>query len=162
GPYQFPEKLIPVIILNALEGRTLPIYGDGKNVRDWIYVDDHSSALEAVFTKGKAGEVYNIGADEEMENIEIVKLICSILDELKPAASPYSELIEFVKDRPGHDKRYAIDSSKIHKELGWSPDRNFEDALRDTVEWYLRSVDWCDRVRSGEYRSYYADNYGKR
>ncbi len=162
GPYQLPEKLLPLMILNAVEGKPLPIYGDGKNVRDWIYVEDHCRALDMVFHEGALGRVYNIGADSEWKNIELVELLCGILDELRPGEKPYSSLIEFVKDRPGHDRRYAIDSSRIRKELGWEPLRSFEEALRETIEWYLENLDWCEMVRSGEYLEYYNKNYARR
>ena len=163
GPYQFPEKLIPVIILNALEGKPLPIYGDGLNVRDWIYVTDHCVALDAVLRKGTPGRVYNIGADCEKTNIELVELLCSALDELRPGKKPYSSLMEFVKDRPGHDRRYAIDSTRIKEELGWAPEHTkehgFDKALKETVLWYLDNLEWCEKVRSGEYLEYYDKNY---
>lgn len=153
GPYQFPEKLIPHIILTALEERPLPVYGDGGNVRDWIHVEDHCDALLAVIERGKPGETYAIGADGERTNIEVVRTICSVLDELRPRENgSYSDLISFVKDRPGHDRRYAIDSSKIRRELGWAPRVSFEDGIRKTVEWYLERSDWTSAVLSGEYR----------
>ena len=160
GPYQFPEKLIPVVILNAVEGKPIPVYGEGKNVRDWLYVDDHCKALDVVMHKGIPGETYNIGGDTEWTNIELVRRICSILDELKPRpAPPYSSLIKFVTDRPGHDLRYSIDASKIRRELGWSPESPFEEALKETVEWYLSNNDWINCVKSGEYTAYYKRNY---
>jgi dTDP-glucose 4,6-dehydratase len=164
GPFQFPEKLIPLMILNAVEGKNLPVYGDGRNVRDWLYVSDHSEALDVVVHRGRPGETYNIGANNERMNIDIVKLICSVLDELLPESPyvPHSSLIEFVTDRPGHDRRYAIDSSKIRRELGWEPRHGFETGLRDTVKWYLENRPWCDNVRKGEYMEYYERNYMKR
>ncbi len=155
GPYQFPEKLIPLMIINALSGKSLPVYGDGKNVRDWIYVIDHNRAVELALEKGKPGEVYNVGASREMQNIEIVKLILEILG--KPES-----LIKFVADRPGHDRRYAIDSAKIRSELGWEPEYEFEDAIRRTVEWYLENKDWWQRIISGEYQNYYKTLYENR
>lgn len=153
GPYQFPEKLIPLMIINCLNNKKLPIYGDGLNVRDWIYVIDHNRAVELVFEKGRAGEVYNIGASREMKNIEIVKLILKKLNKSE-------DLIEFVKDRPGHDRRYAIDSSKIQNELGWNPSYEFEAALDFTIEWYLKNKNWWERIISGEYLNYYKAQYG--
>jgi dTDP-glucose 4,6-dehydratase len=153
GPYQFPEKLIPLMILNSMNNKKLPVYGDGLNVRDWIYVSDHNRAVETVLEKGKPGEVYNIGASREMKNIEIIKLILNILG--KP-----EDLIEFVTDRPGHDRRYAIDSSKIRMELGWKPVDNFDDAIRKTVEWYLGNRIWWEHILSGEYQKYYHLQYG--
>lgn len=154
GPRQFPEKLIPLIIHNALAGKPLPIYGDGKNVRDWLYVEDHCSALYSVMTKGKLGETYNIGGNCEMQNIEIVRAVCSILDEFrpKPYGGKYDSQITFVKDRPGHDKRYAIDASKIKKELGWEPKETFETGIRKTVEWYLENTEWVNNIISGKYQ----------
>ena len=162
GPYQFPEKLIPLMIMNALEGKHLPVYGDGKNVRDWLYVDDHCSGIDAVLHGGRLGETYNIGGNNEWENINIVNLICDILDELVPSSkfAPHSSLIKFVKDRPGHDRRYAIDASKIKEELGWEPEYTFERGIRETIKWYLDNEDWCGRVRSGDYRDYYKQQYG--
>jgi dTDP-glucose 4,6-dehydratase len=160
GPYQFPEKLIPLVILNALEGKPLPIYGDGKNIRDWLYVEDHCSGIEAVLLRGRVGEVYNIGGNNEWTNIDIVNLICDRLDQLKPGPQPYRELISFVRDRPGHDRRYAIDSSKMKSELGWSPAHRFETGIEATLTWYLNNLIWCDRVRSGAYREYLATQYG--
>ncbi|MGR6836682.1 dTDP-glucose 4,6-dehydratase [Syntrophomonas erecta] len=154
GPYQFPEKLIPLIILNALEGKNLPIYGDGLNIRDWLYVGDHCSAITAVLTKGKPGEVYNIGGNNEKTNLEVVETICNLLDELKPSnkISSYKEQIIFVKDRPGHDKRYAIDAEKIKRELGWSPRETFASGMKKTVQWYLNNPEWCRQVQDGSYR----------
>lgn len=152
GAMQFPEKLIPLMILNALEDKSLPVYGDGLNVRDWIHVDDHNSAVWAVYTKGKKGEVYNIGASSEQNNITVVKSILNILG--KPES-----LIAYVNDRPGHDRRYAIDATKIRTELGWQPTITFEQGLRSTIEWYCNNMNWCNNVRSGEYRNYYEKHY---
>lgn len=155
GPLQFPEKLIPLMILNAIQNKKLPVYGDGMNIRDWIYVIDHNKAVELVFEKGKIGEVYNIGASNELPNIEIVKVILKNLNKSE-------ELIQFVKDRPGHDKRYAIDSSKIQNELKWKPEFNFESAIVNTIEWYLKNKKWWERIISGEYQSYYNKQYSDR
>ncbi len=160
GPYHFPEKLIPHVILNALEAKSLPIYGDGSQIRDWLYVDDHARALYSVVTEGVVGETYNIGGHNEKKNIEVVQTLCELLDELVPAKNnkstshltSYSELITFVKDRPGHDVRYAIDASKIERELGWKPQETFETGIRKTVEWYLNNDNWWKRVLSGEYQ----------
>lgn len=153
GPFQFPEKLIPLMIINTLNNKNLPVYGDGMNVRDWIYVIDHNRAVEAVFENGKDGEVYNIGARTEMPNIEIVKLILRELGKTE-------DMIEYVKDRPGHDRRYAIDSTKIEGELGWNPKFNFEDAVSQTIKWYLDNKIWWKRIISGEYQNYYQTQYG--
>lgn len=142
GPYQFPEKLVPVIILNALAGKELPIYGDGSNVRDWLYVDDHADALMLALEKGKIGRSYNIGGENERTNLELVRAICAILDEVRPANHPHAELITFVTDRPGHDARYAIDPARIRSELGWQPSISVEDGLRKTVQWYLENETW--------------------
>jgi len=155
GPLQFPEKLIPLMILNAIQNKKLPVYGDGMNIRDWIYVIDHNKAVELVFEKGKIGEVYNIGASNELPNIEIVKVILKNLNKSE-------ELIQFVKDRPGHDKRYAIDSGKIQNELKWKPEFNFESAIVNTIEWYLKNKKWWERIISGEYQSYYNKQYSDR
>lgn len=156
GPYHFPEKLIPHVILNALDGKPLPIYGDGLQVRDWLYVEDHARALYKVLTEGVPGETYNIGGHNEKANIDVVKNICALLEELKPEKpsniTKYEELITFVKDRPGHDLRYAIDASKISNELGWVPEENFESGLRKTVVWYLENRDWWERVLNGDYK----------
>nr|WP_283102755.1 dTDP-glucose 4,6-dehydratase [Shewanella abyssi] len=162
GPYHFPEKLIPHVILNALSAKSLPVYGDGSQIRDWLYVEDHARALYKVVTEGKVGETYNIGGHNEKKNIEVVHTLCAILDELKPisnnpafSSSPmihYNELITFVTDRPGHDVRYAIDASKIERELGWVPEESFETGIRKTVEWYLNNDNWWKRVLSGEYQ----------
>tara|TARA_B100000745_G_scaffold160725_1_gene105144 strand:+ start:90 stop:1169 length:1080 start_codon:yes stop_codon:yes gene_type:complete len=156
GPYQFPEKLIPLIILNALEGKDLPIYGDGKQIRDWLYVEDHAKALLHVALRGEIGETYNIGGHNEMQNIEVVKTVCSILDELVPCKhnniTKYEELITYVIDRAGHDTRYAIDATKIANELGWQPDETFTTGIKKTVHWYLDNDIWCDRVKDGTYQ----------
>jgi dTDP-glucose 4,6-dehydratase len=154
GPYHFPEKLIPLVILNALDGKDLPIYGKGDQIRDWLYVEDHARALYKIVTQGAVGETYNIGGHNEKQNIEVVKTICNILDELRPRkdAQSYDRLIKFVKDRPGHDLRYAIDASKIAKELNWTPKESFESGIRKTVEWYLDNLDWCRRVQDGSYQ----------
>lgn len=154
GPYHFPEKLIPLVILNALDAKPLPVYGNGQQIRDWLYVEDHARALYKVVTEGVVGETYNVGGHNEKQNIEVVKTICKILDELKPQANgqTYESLITFVKDRPGHDLRYAIDATKIQNELGWTPTETFETGIRKTVEWYLNNLDWCHRVQDGSYQ----------
>jgi dTDP-glucose 4,6-dehydratase len=153
GPYQFPEKLIPLTIFRATAGESLPVYGRGENVRDWLYVDDHVRALRVVVEHGEPGETYNIGGGSERRNLDVVKSICALLDELRPDASgPHERLIEFVSDRPGHDHRYAIDASKVRRELGWSPSESFDSGLRKTVEWYLANPAWAERVMSGAYR----------
>ncbi|WP_287811212.1 GDP-mannose 4,6-dehydratase, partial [Pseudomonas sp.] len=156
GPFHFPEKLIPLVILNALKGKPLPVYGDGKQVRDWLFVEDHARALFKVVTEGQVGETYNIGGHNEQQNIEVVRSICALLDELAPqhpaGISTYAELITFVKDRPGHDLRYAIDASKIERELGWVPAETFQSGLRKTVQWYLDNQEWCQRVQDGSYQ----------
>ena len=154
GPYHFPEKLIPLVILNALDAKPLPIYGKGDQIRDWLFVEDHARALYQVVTEGVVGETYNIGGHNEKQNIEVVKTICKILDELKPESTgqKYETLITFVKDRPGHDLRYAIDAAKIEKELGWTPQETFETGIRKTVAWYLNNLDWCHRVQDGSYQ----------
>ena len=152
GPYQFPEKLVPVVILNALDGKDLPVYGDGKNVRDWLHVGDHCAALALVAATGRPGQTYNIGGNTERTTLEIVHTICDVLDELQPAAKSYREQIRFVTDRPGHDRRYAIDASKIANELGWRPATQFSDGIRQTVEWYLSHRDWCQRIADGGYQ----------
>ena len=155
GPYHFPEKLIPHMILNALAGKPLPVYGDGKQIRDWLYVDDHAKALCEVLKKGEIGETYNIGGHNEKQNIEVVNLICELLEELAPkkpeGISQYRDLITYVKDRPGHDVRYAIDASKIERELGWRPEETFESGIRKTVEWYLENKKWWSRILDGSY-----------
>ena len=156
GPFQFPEKLIPHMILNALKLNKLPVYGDGKQVRDWLYVDDHVRALLEVASKGKVGETYNIGGNNEIQNIDIVRKICSVLDELIPINNnnfhSYSELITFVKDRPGHDVRYAVDATKIYKNLGWEPLESFESGIRKTIEWYLNHPNWAENIQNGSYK----------
>jgi len=154
GPYHFPEKLIPLVILNALDGKALPIYGKGDQIRDWLYVEDHARALYKVVTEGTVGETYNIGGHNEKQNIDVVKTICQILDQLKPQANgqPYDSLITFVKDRPGHDLRYAIDATKIKNDLGWTPEETFDSGIRKTIEWYLNNLEWCRRVQDGSYQ----------
>lgn len=152
GPFHFPEKLIPLVILNALEGKELPIYGKGDQIRDWLYVEDHARGLYKVVTEGIVGETYNIGGHNEKQNIEVVQTICSILDELVPKELNYSEQITFVNDRPGHDRRYAIDASKMSKDLNWTPVETFETGLRKTVQWYLDNQDWCNNVQDGSYQ----------
>jgi len=164
GPYQFPEKLIPLMIANALKGKPLPVYGDGQQVRDWLYVADHCRALETVLDKGKAGETYNIGGANERSNLEVVRVLCSLLDGLAPESKfrPHSQLITFVADRPGHDRRYAIDSRKLEDELGWRAEESFETGLRKTVEWYLSNSAWVENVTSGAYQNWMQQNYGSR
>jgi dTDP-glucose 4,6-dehydratase len=161
GPYHFPEKLIPLVILNAINGKSLPIYGDGQQIRDWLYVGDHCSAIREVLAKGKLGETYNIGGWNEKANIEVVKTICSILDGLKPRADgkSYAEQITFVKDRPGHDRRYAIDASKLKRELGWGPSETFDTGIKKTVQWYLDNPVWIEGVVSGSYREWLQKQY---
>jgi dTDP-glucose 4,6-dehydratase len=161
GPYQFPEKLIPLMILNARQGKPLPVYGDGKNVRDWLFVEDHCAAIRRVLAKGLVGETYNIGGWNEKPNLEIVETICSMLDELCPndPVIPHRNLIQFVKDRPGHDRRYAMDARKIERELGWKPSETFETGIRKTVEWYLKNQEWVEEVTSGSYRQWIAKQY---
>jgi dTDP-glucose 4,6-dehydratase len=161
GPYHFPEKLIPLMIVNALAGKALPIYGDGMQVRDWLYVKDHCSAIRRVLEAGRPGEVYNVGGWNEKPNIEIVNTVCALLDELRPRedASSYSAQISYVKDRPGHDRRYAIDASKIERELGWRPAETFETGIRKTVEWYLANPEWVAHVQSGAYRDWVQTQY---
>ena len=165
GPYQFPEKLIPLMILNALEGKPLPVYGDGKNVRDWLFVEDHCSAIRTVLEKGRPGETYNIGGNSEKANIDVVTTICNLVDELRPrlaSGAPRTSLITYVTDRPGHDRRYAIDASKIDSELGWKPEQGFEGGLRATVQWYLNNSAWIECVRTGAYREWIERNYAER
>lgn len=163
GPYQFPEKLIPLMILNALAGKALPIYGDGLNIRDWLYVRDHCEALRLAIAKGRPGETYNIGGRSELANIDVVRSVCRILDELRPrAGGSYATLISFVKDRPGHDRRYAINCDKIERELGWRASKVFDAGLRETVAWYLANPDWVDNVRSGNYQRWIDLNYTMR
>jgi len=161
GPYHFPEKLIPLVILNALAGKPLPIYGDGQQIRDWLYVGDHCSAIREVLAKGKLGETYNIGGWNEKPNIEVVKTICQILDEFKPRSDgkSYGEQITFVKDRPGHDRRYAIDASKVERDLGWRPAETFDTGIRKTVQWYLDNSVWVEGVVSGSYRDWLQKQY---
>jgi dTDP-glucose 4,6-dehydratase len=161
GPFHFPEKLIPLIIVNALAGKPLPVYGDGMQVRDWLYVKDHCSAIRRVLEAGRLGETYNVGGCNEMHNIDIVKKVCGLLDALRPrtGGGSYAEQITYVKDRPGHDRRYAIDASKIEAELGWKPAETFETGIRKTVEWYLGHADWVRRVQSGAYREWVATQY---
>ncbi|MBI1911998.1 MAG: dTDP-glucose 4,6-dehydratase [Deltaproteobacteria bacterium] len=172
GPYQFPEKLIPLMILNALKGKHLPVYGDGLNVRDWLFVEDHCKAIDIVLENGKLGETYNIGGNNEWKNIDIVNLICEILDEKiksdKTLAEQYpfegsrKKLIHFVKDRPGHDRRYAIDSGKVQRELGWRPEDKFETGIRKTIDWYINNRPWWERIISGQYMDYYEMQYKER
>jgi dTDP-glucose 4,6-dehydratase len=163
GPYHFPEKLIPLMIVNALSGKPLPVYGDGLQVRDWLYVKDHCSAIREVLARGRVGETYNIGGWNEKPNIEIVFTVCRLLDELRPdPAGSYGRLITHVTDRPGHDRRYAIDATKIERELGWKPTETFETGIRKTVEWYLDNMDWVADVQSGSYREWVGANYGSR
>lgn len=162
GPFQFPEKLIPLMIANALDGKPLPVYGDGKNVRDWLYVGDHCAAIRAVLAGGRVGEVYNIGGKNEMQNIEVVQTICAILDELRPKpGGRYAEQIVYVKDRPGHDRRYAIDPRKIEREIGWQPAETFQTGIRKTVRWYLEHAEWVAHVRDGRYRQWTLKQYGQ-
>jgi dTDP-glucose 4,6-dehydratase len=165
GPFQFPEKLIPLVILNALAGKALPVYGDGANVRDWLYVLDHCRAVRAALERGRPGQVYNVGGSSEKRNIEVVREICAVLDELRPrggAQGAYASLIRFVTDRPGHDRRYAIDAAKIRRELGWAPQESFASGLRRTVQWYLDHAEWVQGVQSGEYQRWVDLNYGAR
>ncbi|MEY2598664.1 MAG: hypothetical protein RLZZ142_923 [Verrucomicrobiota bacterium] len=162
GPFHFPEKLIPLVILNALEGKPLPIYGDGRNVRDWLYVGDHCSAIRRVLEAGRVGDTYNVGGWNEKTNLEVVETLCVILDELRPRADgqSYRDQITFVKDRPGHDRRYAIDASKMARELGWRPAESFETGIRKTVSWYLENPEWVRGVKSGSYRDWIQTQYG--
>jgi dTDP-glucose 4,6-dehydratase len=163
GPYHFPEKLIPLMIVNALAGKPLPVYGDGMQVRDWLYVKDHCSAIREVLARGKVGATYNIGGWNEKPNIEIVRTVCRLLDEMRPdSAGSYSRLITYVTDRPGHDRRYAIDATKIERELGWKPAETFESGIRKTVQWYLDHPDWVANVQSGGYRAWVGTNYASR
>ncbi|WP_116138729.1 dTDP-glucose 4,6-dehydratase [Trinickia diaoshuihuensis] len=163
GPYQFPEKLIPLMIAHALAGKALPVYGDGRNVRDWLYVSDHCSAIREVLARGEPGQTYNIGGWNEKANIEVVQTICDLLDAARPKAQgSYRDQIAFVKDRPGHDRRYAIDARKLERELGWKPAETFETGLAKTVRWYLENQPWVDEVASGEYRKWVETNYTKR
>ncbi|MBC8453943.1 dTDP-glucose 4,6-dehydratase [PVC group bacterium] len=163
GPYQFPEKLIPLVILNALEGKPIPVYGDGTNVRDWLYVEDHCAAIWMIMNSGKSGETYNVGGRNEMKNIDVVNMICDLVDELAQpleTGSSRQNLIAFVKDRPGHDRRYAIDCSKLERELSWLPEESFETGLKKTVEWYLKNTDWTDNIRGGDYQKWIKQQYG--
>jgi len=164
GPFQFPEKLIPLVVLKALDGESLPVYGDGRNIRDWLYVLDHCEGIRAVLERGKPGETYNIGGGNERTNIDVVATICDILDELRPNAAigERRKLIAYVKDRPGHDRRYAIDAAKIRAELGWEPKTSFEPGIRATIEWYLDNLDWVRDVRSGAYLEWLELNYRER
>lgn len=164
GPFQFPEKLIPLMILNALEGKSLPVYGDGANVRDWLFVEDHCTAIRTVLERGRVGETYNIGGNSERRNLDVVTTICDLVDEMCPdaAAGPRRRLITFVQDRPGHDRRYAINASKIASELGWAPAERFETGLRKTVRWYLDHRSWTENVRSGAYLDWMERNYAER
>ena len=174
GPYHFPEKLVPLVILNAVEGRPLPVYGDGKNVRDWLYVEDHCEAVWRILEKGRVGETYNIGGECEKKNIEVVNEICNVLEELYPSSGNpafriphsafrnYRDLITFVGDRPGHDRRYAINCDKLKAELGWTQRHGFEDGLRETIAWYLRNTEWVNSIRSGEYTKWIEKNYTSR
>lgn len=163
GPYHFPEKLIPLMIVNALAGKPLPVYGDGQQIRDWLYVKDHCSGIRAVLAAGRLGETYNIGGWNEMANIDIVKTVCGLLDELRPdPAGPYARLITYVTDRPGHDRRYAIDARKIERELGWRPAETFASGIRKTLQWYLDHADWVADVQSGAYQDWIGANYSVR
>ncbi|MCE5986572.1 dTDP-glucose 4,6-dehydratase [Pseudomonas sp. 5FOS] len=164
GPYHFPEKLIPLMIVNALAGKPLPVYGDGQQIRDWLYVKDHCSAIRRVLEAGKTGEVYNVGGWNEKPNLEIVNRVCALLDELRPRADgkPYAEQITYVTDRPGHDRRYAIDARKLERELGWKPAETFETGIRKTVAWYLDNQEWVQNVQSGSYRDWVEKNYAGR
>ncbi|XTZ39821.1 dTDP-glucose 4,6-dehydratase [Salmonella enterica] len=162
GPYHFPEKLIPLVILNALEGKPLPVYGKGDQIRDWLYVEDHARALYTVVTRGVAGETYNIGGHNEKQNLEVVHTICDLLDEIVPKEASYREQITYVTDRPGHDRRYAIDAEKISRELGWKPQETFESGIRKTVQWYLDNQSWVENVKSGAYNNWLKKNYDNR
>lgn len=164
GPFQFPEKLIPLMILNAMKGKALPVYGDGANVRDWLFVEDHCGAIRTVLERGRVGETYNIGGNSEKKNLDVVHSICDLVDEMAADGEQGARrrLITFVKDRPGHDRRYAIDATKIARELGWRPDEQFESGLRRTVRWYLDHLDWVENVRTGAYLQWIEQNYGER
>lgn len=162
GPFHFPEKLIPLVILNALAGKPLPVYGKGDQIRDWLYVEDHARALYAVVTLGAVGETYNIGGHNEKRNLDVVNAVCNLLDEIVPKATSYKAQITYVADRPGHDRRYAIDAEKISRELGWKPQETFESGIRKTVEWYLANTRWIENVKSGAYQSWIQQNYGER
>jgi dTDP-glucose 4,6-dehydratase len=161
GPYQFPEKLIPLVILNARAGKPLPVYGDGQNVRDWLFVEDHCAAIRTILAKGRTGETYNIGGGSEKANLEVVETICSILDESCPdnPVVPHRQLVTFVRDRPGHDRRYAIDARKIEREFGWKPKESFESGIRKTIEWYLQNEAWVKEITSGSYRKWISTQY---
>lgn len=161
GPYQFPEKLIPLMILNARSGKSLPVYGEGLNVRDWLYVADHCAAVWEIMRRGKTGDTYNIGGRCEKKNIDVVRMICRLLDEMEPGTEPRERLISFVKDRPGHDLRYAIDCSKLERALNWTPRETFETGMRRTIRWYMDNPAWIDRIQSGAYRQWIADHYGE-
>ncbi|MGL5369602.1 MAG: dTDP-glucose 4,6-dehydratase [Plesiomonas shigelloides] len=161
GPYHFPEKLIPLVILNALENKPLPIYGKGDQIRDWLYVDDHARALYKVVTEGKIGETYNIGGHNEKQNLDVVHTVCDLLDEIVPKADSYRKQITYVADRPGHDRRYAIDASKMSAELNWQPQETFESGIRKTVQWYLDNTVWVNNVRSGAYQNWIEQQYGE-
>ena len=164
GPYQFPEKLIPLMVANGLQGKALPVYGDGQQIRDWLYVEDHCRALQMVLDRGRTGETYNIGGDNQRSNLEVVKTLCSLLDELAPNSKvgSHEQLIQYVKDRPGHDRRYAIDARKLERELGWRPNESFETGLKKTVQWYLANSAWVEDVTSGAYQQWITQNYSNR
>lgn len=164
GPFQFPEKLIPLMILNSRKGKTLPVYGDGQNVRDWLYVGDHCAAIRTVLEKGRPGETYNVGGNNEKRNLEVVETVCGLLDEMCPddPVVPHRKLIQFVKDRPGHDRRYAVDASKVERELGWRPSESFETGIRKTIRWYLDNERWVEDVTSGAYREWITAQYSSR
>ena len=159
GPFQFPEKLIPLVILHAISGKPIPVYGDGQNVRDWLFVADHCEAIRSVLAHGGVGETYNIGGRNELKNLDVVNTICSVLDELQPGATPHRKLITFVPDRPGHDRRYAVNISKIESELGWRPRETFETGIRKTIQWYLENPAWIQSVTTGSYRQWMATQY---
>ncbi len=163
GPMQFPEKLIPLMIMNALEGKALPVYGDGANIRDWLHVADHCEALRLILAQGQPGETYNVGGDAEHTNLQVVEALCALLDRLSPrSAGPYASLLEFVADRPGHDRRYAVDAAKLRGELGWKPRHSFSSGMEQTVHWYLENRAWVDNIRSGEYQRWISPNYANR
>jgi dTDP-glucose 4,6-dehydratase len=162
GPLQFPEKFVPLMILNALEGKPLPVYGDGLNVRDWLYVGDHCDAVRLVLARGRPGEAYNIGGNSEKRNIDVLQTLCSILDRVHPSGAPHAKLITYVKDRPGHDRRYAIDATRLRRELDWQPRTSFEQGMERTVQWYLDHMDWVRSVTSGAYRDWVKQNYADR
>jgi len=162
GPFHFPEKLIPLVILNALDGKPLPVYGKGDQIRDWLYVEDHARALYTVVTSGVIGETYNIGGHNEKQNLDVVHTVCDLLDEMVPKAGSYRDQITYVADRPGHDRRYAIDASKMSAELAWQPQETFESGIRKTVQWYLDNQQWVNNVKSGTYQSWIEQNYGER